>query len=135
MRVSIFILLFPILSFSQSKDYKTFDKAVKYNKRGDVQKSIKYANKALENNPEWNQPNLLLASIYANSKQIRLAADHLLRVYDENDPNDVKGVEKIAKLYYSNGFYNEALFYAQSIISLNIDTYRLNNEIDRYVEN
>ena len=39
-----------------------------------LRKAIKYANKALEKNAEWSQPNLLLASIYANNNQIELAA-------------------------------------------------------------
>ena len=79
MRIIVFtLLLLPILSFSQKKDYKSFDKAVKYNNRGEIQKSIKYANKALEKHPDWSQPILLLASIYANDNKIELAADHLL---------------------------------------------------------
>ena len=136
MRIIVFtLLLLPILSFSQKKDYKSFDKAVKYNNRGEIQKSIKYANKALEKHPDWNQPILLLASIYANDNKIELAADHLLRVYDENDPNDVKGILQVVKLYYSNGFYDKALFYAQRIISLNQNKYRLTDELDKYINN
>ena len=117
MRRLLFILLFlPILFFAQNKDYKNFDKAVKYNIEGNIEKSIKYANKALENTPDWSSPNLLLASIYANNKKIELAADYLLKVYNENNFEDVKGIEKVVELYYSNGFYNEALFYAEKII-------------------
>ena len=52
MKRLLLTLLFPsILSFAQTKDYKNFDKAVKYNKQGNIEKSIKYANKALE---KWN---------------------------------------------------------------------------------
>ena len=51
MRIVFTLLLLPILSFSQKKDYKSFDKAIKYNNRGDT-KSIKYANKALEKHPD-----------------------------------------------------------------------------------
>ena len=87
MRKLLFIL-FPILSFSQTKDYKNFDKAVKYNTKGNVEKSIKYANKALDNAPGWSKPNLLLASIYANNEQIDLAADYLLKVYEESEDED-----------------------------------------------
>ena len=64
MKNIIFILvLLPILFFGQKKDYKNFDKAVKYNFEGDKSKSIKYAQKALKNTPGWSKPNLLLASI------------------------------------------------------------------------
>ena len=136
MRKAIFILLFfPILSFAQKKDYKNFDKAVKYNAEGNIEKSIRYANKALENLPDWSKPNLLLASIYANEKQIELSASYLLKVYNENDSKDVKGIEQVVKLYYSNGFYDEALFYSEKIIVQDTNKYRVTTKIDRYINN
>ncbi|MBU46781.1 MAG: hypothetical protein CMD28_05050 [Flavobacteriales bacterium] len=136
MKRLLLTLLFPsILSFAQTKDYKNFDKAVKYNKQGNIEKSIKYANKALEKNPDWSQPNLLLASIYANKRQIKSAADYLLKVYNENDPDDKKGIEQLAKLYYSNGFYDEALFYLQKIEGLDTTQYKSTNQITRYIAN
>ena len=136
MRKLFFILLLlPILSFAQKKDYKSFDKAVKYNTDGNIEKSIKYANKALDNSPGWSKPNLLLASIYANDKQIELAVNYLLKVYNETDPKDVKGIEQVAKLYYSNGFYNEALFYSEKIIAQDTNKYRFTANIDRYIKN
>mgnify|MGYP001182582719 CR=1 FL=1 len=134
-RLIIILFLIPIISFAQKKDYKNFDKAVRYNTEGNIEKSIKYANKALENTSDWNLPNLLLASIYANNNQIDLAVDYILKVYDENDPNDRKGIEQVVKLYYSNGFYNEALFYADRIIAYDLDKNRANSDMDRYVEN
>ena len=136
MRSLVLILcLLPSISFAQTKDYKTYDKAVKYNNEGNIEKAIKYANKALEKNAEWSKPNLLLASIYANNNQIELAADYLLKVYDETNLEDVKGVEQVAKLYYSNGFYNEALFYCEKIIAQDTNKYRFTTNIDRYIEN
>ncbi|MAW21017.1 MAG: hypothetical protein CMD16_01305 [Flavobacteriales bacterium] len=134
-RLLLILLLIPAFSFAQKKDYKTFDKAVKYNNNGNTQKAIKLANKALESSPNWSKPNLLMASIYANDNQIELAADYLLRVYDENEPQDAKGIEQIVKLYYSNGFYHEALFYAEKIIAQDTNKYRFNNKIDRYIKN
>jgi outer membrane protein OmpA-like peptidoglycan-associated protein len=136
MKKTLFILLIlPILSFAQKKDYKSFDKAVKYNTDGNIEKSIKYANKALENSPGWSKPNLLLASIYANDKQIELAAEYLLKVYNTNNLKDVKGIEQVVKLYYYNGFYNEALFYSEKIIEQDTNKYRITNNIDRYINN
>jgi len=135
MRSLVLILcLLPSISFAQTKDYKTYDKAVKYNNEGNIEKAIKYANKALEKNTEWSKPNLLLASIYANNSQIELAADYLLKVYDETNFEDVKGIEQVAKLYYSNGFYNEALFYFEKIIAQDTNKYRFIANIDRYIE-
>jgi len=122
MRTLVLILfLLPSISFAQTKDYKTYDKAVKYNNEGNIEKAIKYANKALKNNAYWRKPNLLLASIYVNNNQIELAADYLLKVYDATNPEDVMGIEQIAKLYYSNSYYENALYYFKAAQQLNAD--------------
>ena len=131
----VILFLFPATSFAQKKDYKTYDKAVKYNNEGNIEKAIKYANKALEKSSDWSKPNLLLASIYANNNQIELAADYLLKVYDENTLNDVKGIEQVAELFYNNGFYEKALYYAEKTISNNIEESNFSSKIDRYIEN
>ena len=136
MRILIIILfLIPIISFAQTKDYKNYDRAVKYNNEGNIVKAIKYANKALEKASDWSRPNLLLASIYANNNQIVLAADYLLKVYDENALNDVRGIEQVAELFYNNGFYKKALYYAEKIISNNIEDQIFKSKIIRYIEN
>ena len=38
----VILFLFPATSFAQEKDYKTYDKAVKYNNEGNIEKAIKY---------------------------------------------------------------------------------------------
>ncbi|MDC0249306.1 OmpA family protein [Flavobacteriales bacterium] len=134
-RIFVILIFFPILSFSQEKDYKNFDRAVKYNSEGNIQKAIKYANKALEKDPDWSTPNLLLASIYANDKQIELAVNYLLKVYSETEPKDLKGIEQVAILYYTNGFYNKALLYFNNIFNKYKDQYKLNANIERYINN
>ena len=132
-KIIILFFLIPVIALAQKKDYKNFDRAVKYNADGNFDKAIKYANKALVNSLDWRQPNLLLASIYANKNQIELAVDYLLEVYNENDIMDVKGIEQVVKIYYSNGFYNEALFYANKISYHNTSMYSDVN--DRYIMN
>ena len=130
--------LFCILSssiFAQKKDYKSYDRAVKYSTEGKMKKAIRFANKALLNNQDWSLPNLLLASIYSNNQQIDLAANHLLQVYNHNGIISTNGAIKLIKLYYSNGLYEDALFYADKITSKDTNSSILNNEISRYVEN
>jgi outer membrane protein OmpA-like peptidoglycan-associated protein len=134
-RLLIILVLISNFVFGQKKDYKNFDKAVDYNIKGNLEKAIKYANKALEKNPSWSQPSLLLASIYANNKQIDLAASYLLKVYSKDNSNYINGIEKVVKLYYSNGFYEEALLYAEKIITLDTNLYRFSDDIDRYIKN
>jgi len=117
MRNYILIFLFlPFISYSQFKDYKNFDKAIKYNKDGNFNKSIKFASKALENSPQWESPKLLIASIYANSKQINKAVSYLLSAYYNDENINLDGIKKITKLYYENGFYEESLKYAKLLI-------------------
>jgi len=136
MRIFFIISFFlPLICFTQTKDYKSYDRAVKYNNEGNIEKAIKYANKSLEKSLNWNKPNLLLASIYANNNQIELAADYLLEVYDENNPNDAKGIEQVAELFYNNGLYEKALYYAKKISSNNIKESNFSSKIDRYIDN
>ena len=117
MRNYFLIFLFlPLISYSQFKDYKNFDKAIKYNKEGNFNKSIKFASKALENSPQWESPKLLIASIYANSKQINKAVSYLLSAYYNDENINLDGIKKITKLYYENGFYEESLKYAKLLI-------------------
>ena len=117
MRNYFLIFLFlPLISYSQFKDYKNFDKAIKYNKDGNFNKSIKFASKALENSPQWESPKLLIASIYANSKQINKAVSYLLSAYYNDKNINLDGIKKITKLYYENGFYEESLKYAKLLI-------------------
>ena len=134
-RSFILVLLFPFFCFAQNKDYKSFDKAVEYNNAGDIKKAIRFANKSLKSSPKWDQPNLLLASIYANNNEIDIAVNYLLEVYNEFHPNYLKGIEQIFNLYYSNGFYNEALSYAEKIIDSDKNKYRVSSDIDRNIKN
>ena len=71
-------MFLPIISLAQS-DFKNYNKAIKYNSKGNIKKAIKYAYKALEDNPEWRKPNLLLASIYTKLDSVELAANFIFK--------------------------------------------------------
>ncbi len=117
-RFILLLFLIPILVFSQEKDYKTYDKAVKSFNAGNNEKAKKLVFKVLDKNAEWSKPNLLLASIYATENNIEKAAEFLLNVYSEEKAEDVKGIEILANLYYSNAYYSDALYYYESILKL-----------------
>lgn len=132
MKKVVFIFLFlPFISFAQL-DYKSYNKSIKYNSKGNVEKAIKYAYKALEDNPEWRKPNLLLASIYANLDSIELSANFILKVYDRNNPQDIGLLDKLIKLYYSHGFYHKALFFLEIVTS---DSLTMSFNVDKYIKN
>ena len=130
----LFILI-PALALSQQKDYKNFDRAVKYNVDGKIDKAIKYAKKSLEKSPDWIQPQLLLASIYSKSNQIELAVDYLLKVSKFNKSNYEKCLEQIIELYFFNGFYSKALNYSEKLISFINEQGRTNDHITKYISN
>jgi len=117
----VILFLLPVISFAQTKDYKNYDKAVAYFHDGKVEKSKKLTEKILSKNADWSKPNLLMASIYAYLGDIDESARYMLYVYDEDSPTDVMGVEQIAKLYYSNGHYENALYYFIAAQKLNAD--------------
>ena len=122
MRIFFLILLvIPLISYSQKKDYKNYDKAVAYFYEGRVVKAKKLTQKILARDPNWSKPNLLMASIFAESGDIKESAQYMLYVYDENTPADAMGVEQIAKLYYRNGYYKNALYYFKAAQKLNPD--------------
>ena len=129
----VILFLFPATSFAQKKDYKNYDKAVAYFHQGKVEKSKKLTEKILSKNADWTKPNLLMASIYADLGAIEESARYMLYVYDENTPADVMGVEQIAKLYYHNGYYENALYYFKAAQTLNTDL--LGRKTALFIEN
>ena len=130
-KIVLIFLFLPFISFGQL-DYKSYNKAVKYNSKGNIKKAIKYAYKSLEDNPSWRKPNLLLASIYINLDSIELAANFILKVYERKNPKDVVLLEKLIKLYYSNGYYYEALSFLDIVLS---DSLKMNFNVERYINN
>ena len=134
MRQLIFLfILIPTLVFSQKKDYKTYDKAVKYFNEGKNEKAKQLIVKILDKNPDWNQPSLLISNILSDEGDITQAVQYLLNVYDLDNPEDVKGIEQIANLFYINGYYNDALEFFN--IAWHIDSLSCKKKTSLYIEN
>ena len=99
MRRLFFIFLFvPFLAFTQTKDYKSFDKAVKYFNKGKNEKAKNLIFKLIKNDPDWHQPHLLMSSILKKEGSISAAAQYLLNVYEMHNVEDLEGIQKIARL-------------------------------------
>lgn len=134
MRRLFFIFLFvPFLAFTQTKDYKSFDKAVKYFNKGKNEKAKNLIFKLIKNDPDWYQPHLLMSSILKKEGSISAAAQYLLNVYDIDNVEDLEGIQKIARLFYTNGFYNEARRYFD--IVWNLDSVNCMKEIPLFISN
>ena len=112
----IILFLFPLISFSQTKDYKTYDKASSYFQAGKLEKSKKLSLRLIQDNSDWDYPHLLLASIYEEQGEIDLSVNHLLNVYLKDNPNYTNGIEKIAKLFYNNGRYSKSIYYFEKLL-------------------
>ena len=119
MKQLIFLFIFiPTIVFSQKKDYKTYDKAIRFFNEGNNEKAKKLSLRLIEKNFDWDDPHLLLASIYAEEGEVDLSATYLLNVYDENNPKDIYGIEKIAKWFYNNGRYHQSIYYFKKLLNL-----------------
>jgi len=60
----IYIFLFSSSLYSQKKDFKNYDKAFKYFKKNNLDKSKEILIKIIERNNSWDKPYLLLSNIY-----------------------------------------------------------------------
>ena len=114
----IILFLLPLISFSQTKDYKNYDKASSYFQAGKLEKSKKLSLRLIQDNSDWDYPHLLLASIYEEQGEIDLSVNHLLNVYLKDNPNYTNGIEKIAKLFYNNGRYSKSIYYFEKLLEI-----------------
>lgn len=114
----IIIATFPIILFGQNKDYKSYDKAFKFYQKKQYEKAINISLKLIQKNKNWKEPYLLLSSIYYQKKDINKSADYLLMVYNEFNRKNIKGLEKIAQLYYRNGYYEKAHYYFNKVFKI-----------------
>ena len=123
-RLLIFIF-FPCTLFCQDYNYRSYDKALQYYNQNKIIKSKNLLIKLVDNYPDWEDPNLLLSSIYLSENNIDTAVMYLLNIYSDNN---FSGMKKIAKIYYDRGEYKKALNYFNKIIHLDQD-------INFYVKN
>ena len=117
MRIIIFLLcISSYLSFSQTnRDYKKYDLAVQNFKQGDLDKSKKILQKLLKKHPLWKQPILLMATISENEGDFLEAIYYLNLIYQKSTIEHLKGLERIANLYFKNGYYEKAKEYYTSV--------------------
>ena len=116
MRIFFLLTCSVLISFfSYSRDYKKYDKALRLFEQNKYYKSKKVLFKILENDNDWDSPNLLLARILFIEGNVLKSLEYMLIVYDENNAEDKDGLELIAKLYFQNGYYHKALKYFQLV--------------------
>jgi len=113
LRLLIFVF-FPYILFSQDYNYRSYDKALQLYNNDKITQSKNLLFKLLDKYPDWEDPNLLLSSIYLSENNIDTAVMYLLNIYSDND---FFGMKKIAEIYYERGEYSKALNYFNKIIN------------------
>ena len=103
------ILLIPFFTFSQKKDYKSYDKAVYYMNNHEIKKAKKYINICIKKNETWELPYQLLGKIYEDEGNIEMAVKNYIKGLDTNKSEDQMWWERIGDLYFNSGFYSKAL--------------------------
>ena len=79
--------------YCQKKDFKAYDKAFKYFKKNNFDKSKDILIKIIEKNNNWEKPYLLLSNIYFIEDDVFKSSELLLEVYDVNNIDDHEGIE------------------------------------------
>ena len=104
-RLLIFIFL-PCILFSQDYNYRSYDKALQFYNQNKIIKSKNLLIKLVDKYPDWEDPNLLLSSIYLSENNIDTAVMYLLNIYSDNN---FSGMKKIADIFYERGEYEKGV--------------------------
>ena len=132
--IILFLFVFiGLKSYTQERDYKRYDKAIKLFKKNDLEKSKEILIKIIDKKTQWDEPYILLSNIYLIENDLYNSAKTLLNIYDIENASDYLGIEKIAKDFYKNGFYSEALYYFNVVCKL--DSMYCKEKINFYIKN
>lgn len=118
MRKILFLLLIiPTLVFSQKKDYNSYDKAVSYFNKGEVEKAKKNIEKCIQKNVDWEKPYQLLGKIYEEEGNIESAVENYYLGFEHKNPTDQLWWKKIGELYFENGMYPDAMYHFKKFVA------------------
>ena len=118
MRKILFLLLIiPTLVFSQKNDYKSYDKAVSYFNKGEVEKAKKNIEKCIQKNVDWEKPYQLLGKIYEEEGDIESAIENYYLGFEHKNPTDQLWWKKIGELYFENGMYPNAMYHFKKFVA------------------
>ena len=112
-------MIVPIFTFSQKKDYKTYDKAVTLFNNGEIEKAKENINKCIQKNANWENPYQLLGKIYEEEGNIEQAVENYYKGFDTNNSEDQLWWQRLGDLYFKNGLYKNALYHYKSFIAFN----------------
>lgn len=93
---------------TNKKAIASFQAALKYFESNQDAKAMEELNKALEKDPNFIEPHLLLAQIYSEKREIQKAIDECVKVLTINPKFDKKVYFNLAILEFSIGKYQDA---------------------------
>ena len=118
-KIFFILLILPIFTFSQKKDYKSYDKAVIFFNNGETENAKRYTNNCIQRNSDWEDPYQLLGKIYEEEGDIEQAVENYYQGFDTNNSEDQLWWQRLGDLYFKNGFYKKALYHYKSFIAFN----------------
>ena len=131
--ITFILVIFLNNIYSQDRDYKKYDKAVKLFNNNKLDKSKDLLFEIIDKNNIWDKPHLLLSTIYLRELDYYNSTKSLLNIYSLDNIDDIPGIEEIANIFYSNGFYSEGLYYFNIICKL--DSTYCKEKIIRLIDN
>jgi outer membrane protein OmpA-like peptidoglycan-associated protein len=131
--ITFILVIFLNNIYSQDRDYKKYDKAVKLFNNNKLDKSKDLLFEIIDKNNIWDKPHLLLSTIYLRELDYYNSTKSLLNIYSLDNIDDISGIEEIANIFYSNGFYSEGLYYFNIICKL--DSIYCREKIIRLIDN
>lgn len=131
--ITFILVIFLNNIYSQDRDYKKYDKAVKLFNNNKLDKSKDLLFEIIDKNNIWDKPHLLLSTIYLRELDYYNSTKSLLNIYSLDNIDDIPGIEEIANIFYSNGFYSEGLYYFNIICKL--DSTYCREKIIRLIDN
>ena len=102
--ITFILVIFLNNIYSQDRDYKKYDKAVKLFNNNKLDKSKDLLFEIIDKNNIWDKPHLLLSTIYLRELDYYNSTKSLLNIYSLDNIDDIPGIEEIANIFYSNGF-------------------------------
>ena len=116
-KILFILLIIPTLVFSQKKDYNSYDKAVSYFNKGEIEKAKKSIEKCIQKNADWEKPYQLLGKIYEEEGDIELAVENYYKGFHKDKPTDQLWWQKIGDLYFKNGLYQDAMYHFKKFVA------------------
>tara|TARA_B100000902_G_scaffold221471_1_gene210392 strand:+ start:12477 stop:14105 length:1629 start_codon:yes stop_codon:yes gene_type:complete len=118
-KIIFIIFLIPCFSFSQKKDYKSYDKAVYYMNNNEIEKAKRYIEICIKKNESWELPYQFLGKIYEFEGNTEMAVKNYIKGIDVNKSEDQLWWERIGDLYFDSGLYDKALEKYKYFINFN----------------